>query len=104
MTSEVTDDGSYKLRHHTRASLCFEGVEELQAVGFNNQNALLGIAFEDISSRQLEWLKWEVRFEAAHGLDASLLCRAIRVEGVEPFEPRRRTSSPYGRQSGPRPL
>ena len=98
MTSTVTPDGLYELRHHTLVTLRFEGVDELSLEGFNNQNALMGLQIEDISSRQLELLKWEVTFDAAFGLDASFLCRGIAVASAKPFNPSR--SRP---QSSPRP-
>jgi hypothetical protein len=103
-TSEVTDDGAYRLRNHTRVAFAFEGVEKVELTGFNDQNALYDLDLEDISARQLDWLKWQVRFDASHGAEASFLCRAIRIDDVAPFEPRQSTASPYGRQSGPRPL
>ena len=98
MTSTVTPEGFYELRHHTFVTLRFEGVDELSLEGFNNQNALMGLQIEDISSRQLEFLKWEVNLDAAYGRDASFLCRAITVASVKPFTPSR--SRP---QSSPRP-
>jgi hypothetical protein len=104
ITSEVTPEGFYGLQHHTRVTFNFEGVEEVELAGFNDQNALFDLIFEDISSRQLDWLKWDVRFDSSHGVGASFMCRAIRIDNVVPFEPRPATGSPYGRRSGPRPL
>ena len=98
MTSTVTPEGFYELRHHTLVTLRFEGVDELLLEGFNNQNALMGLQIEDISSRQFELLKWEVAIDAAYGLDASFLCRAIAVTSAKPFTP-----SQSGPQGSPRP-
>ena len=36
-TSEVTDDGFYRLRNHTRVTLSFEGVEEVELAGVAEQ-------------------------------------------------------------------
>ena len=98
MTSTVMPAGFYELRHHTLVTLRFEGVDELSLEGFNNQNALMGLLIEDISSRPQELLKCEVTFDAAYGVDASFLSRGIAVVSAKPFNPPR--SRPQG---APRP-
>jgi hypothetical protein len=102
MTSAVTPDGFYELRHHTRVTLLFEGIDELTLEGFNHQNALMGLSIENIADRQLELLRWEVSFDAAYGLDATFLCSRVRVAAAEPYSPHTRPAS-YGSQGRPRP-
>ena len=94
ITSEITDDGFYRLRNHTRVTLAFQGVDTVQLAGFNHQNAVHDVVLEDISARQLEWLKWQVRIESSHGVEATFLCRAIRVDDAAPFKPRPSIASP----------
>lgn len=104
MTSEVTPEGFYKLRHHTLATLLFKGIDSLAIDAFNQQNVLRELELKDISDRQLDVLKWEVVFEPSSGLGAHFLCEAITVLRAEPFEPRPQSQSPRGTRGGARPL
>jgi hypothetical protein len=85
MTSEADERGFLVLRHHVLVSLRFDGLEQVQISNFNNQNALMGLEITDIGSRQLEGLNFEVRFDAAHGVDLALLCRSATVTAVRPW-------------------
>lgn len=104
MTSDVTPEGFYKLRHHTLATLLFSGIDEMSTADFNQQNVLGDLLLKDISERQLEVLKWEVVFEASFGFEARFLCEAISVLRAEPYVPRPQAPSPRGTRSGPRAL
>lgn len=42
MTNEVGPDGCFVLRHHVLVAFRFRVVDQLQVVGWNNQNALMG--------------------------------------------------------------
>lgn len=103
MTSEVDDRGFFVLRDHTLVTLRFDGIADLDLGGFNHQNVLFSLSLEDITSRQLDVLRWAVRFDSSHGVGASFLCERINVLAVEPFEPEPPPSSPSGTQTGPRP-
>jgi Immunity protein 50 len=86
MTSEVDRDGYYVLRNHVLVHLRFSEVVELQIAGFNHQNALMGLALTDVSDRQMERVKWEVRFDSAFGVDASFQCYNLEVVSVVPCD------------------
>ncbi|MEO6333602.1 MAG: Imm50 family immunity protein [Pyrinomonadaceae bacterium] len=83
MTSEVKD-GSYVLTHHTLVTFQFLEIDGLTLSGFNHHNVLAGLFIKDISDHQLEWLKYEVKFDGIHGLDCRFRCRSIKIVGVEP--------------------
>ncbi len=84
MTSEVGADGHYVLRHHVLVHLRFSEVVELRLDGFNHQNALMGLTLTDLRDRQMERVKWAVRFDSAFGVDASFQCYAVQVVSVVP--------------------
>ena len=82
MTNEVDSDGYYVLRDHVLVHLLFLDLVELRLDGFNHQNALMGLTLTDLPDRQLERIRFEVRFDSAHGLDASFKCHAVEVVSV----------------------
>lgn len=84
MTNEVSTDGYYILRHHVLVHLLFREVVDLRLEGFNNQNALMGLTLSDLRGRQFERVVWEVRFDSAHGVDASFQCHSVEVVRVAP--------------------
>jgi hypothetical protein len=86
MTSEVGGDGYYVLRHHVLVRLRFFEVAELRLDGFNHQNALMGLTLTDLRDRQMERVKWAVRFDSAFGVDASFQCFAVEVVSVVPCD------------------
>jgi len=104
ITSEMTPEGIYKLRHHTRVALLFGGIDGLAIDAFNQQNVLRELKLKDISDRQLDVLKWEVVFDPSWGLGAHFLCETISVLRAEPFEPLPQPPSPRGTQGRARPL
>lgn len=84
ITSEISPDGYYVLRHHSLIHLRFLEVCEIQLDGFNHQNPLMGLSFIDLRDRQMERVRWEVHFDGAFGLNASFQCHAIKVVSVVP--------------------
>lgn len=86
ITNEVGLDGRLVLRHHVLVSFRFRGVDQLHIKDWNNQNALMGLRLEDIRSRQLELLRFEVSFDSAWGMAAKFLCRSIEIDAVRPWE------------------
>jgi hypothetical protein len=82
MTNEVGADGSYVLRHHVLVHLRFSDVVELQLEEFNYQNAFMGLTLTDLRDRQMERVRWAVRFDSAFGVDATFQCYAVEVVGV----------------------
>jgi hypothetical protein len=84
MTSEVGADGYYVLRHHVLVLLRFRDVVDLRLDGFNHQNALMGLTLTDLRDRQMERVRWAVRFDSAWGVDASFQCYSVEIVSVVP--------------------
>lgn len=103
VSAAVTADGFYELQNHTSAVLRFGGIAQLHLEEFNHQNALMGLQLEDISSHQLELLRWNVSFDAAHGLDATFMCRSITVERATDHQSSATSASSTGTQGRPGP-
>ena len=83
ITSEVVN-GRYVLDKHCIVTLRFFAIDGLVLEDFNHQNALFGLSIKDISSYQLEDLKFEIRFDAAHGMNAHFRCRSVQIKSVTP--------------------
>jgi hypothetical protein len=103
MTSDVTPVGYYVLKNHTLVTMRFGGIDQLELDGFNQQNVLFGLALRDISTRQLEVVKWGVEFESSFGVGARFLCEKISVLSASPFEPHNPPPARAGTQSAARP-
>ncbi len=85
ITSDLGPNGYYVLRHRVLVHLRFCDVVELHLEGFNHQNALFGLSILDLRERQLEHIRFQVRFDsAAYGMDARFQCYAIEVVSVTP--------------------
>ncbi|MFO1054396.1 MAG: Imm50 family immunity protein [Planctomycetota bacterium] len=100
ITRDVGPDGYLVLRHHVLVSFRFGGVDQLRLEGWNNQNVLFALRIEDIRSRQLDVLKFEVRFDSSFGVGADFLCRSVEIQDVRPWELR----GQIGQQGPPRAL
>ena len=85
MTSEVHKDGRYVLKHHRLVTFQFLEIDGLLINGFNHQNPLDRLTIKDISDEQIEWINFEVHFEADWGVDARFQCRSIKIVSVVPF-------------------
>jgi hypothetical protein len=96
MTDEISSTGHYVLRKHTLVTMRFRGVDNVQIGGFNKQNALMGMSIQDVRSRQMENVRFEVCFDAAWGVDASFVCREVVVEKVQPWDAERRCAVEHG--------
>ncbi|CAA9525345.1 MAG: hypothetical protein AVDCRST_MAG85-3183 [uncultured Solirubrobacteraceae bacterium] len=103
MTSEVDEAGFSVLRDHTLVTLRFDGIAELELGGFNDQNALFALELEDITDRQLDVLRWSIRFDSSHGVGATFLCEDVSVLAAGADTPEPLPGSPTGTQSPPRP-
>jgi hypothetical protein len=99
-TREIDDRGFYVLKNHEVVAILFSGIDNSSIAGFNQQNVLSDLVIVDISSRQLDQLKFEVHFPSLFGVEAEFKCRAIEVETVEPF--RRREGTAFPGQSAPK--
>jgi hypothetical protein len=84
MTSQV-ENGAYVLRHNSAVNFHFRELHELELDGFNQQNVLGGLRIVDVSDRELDGINFEVFFDGIYGVSASLQCRSINIESVEPY-------------------
>jgi hypothetical protein len=82
MTNEVDEKGYFVLKNHVLVTFRFIEVSESEFNGFNQQNALWALEIEDISSHQLERIKYAVQFPSSYGLAGSLKCFDIEVTQV----------------------
>ena len=101
MTPEVDAKGFYVLKNHMLVTLLFSGIDESFVKWFNQQNVLRELAIVDISSRQLERLKFEIHFASSFGLEAEFKCRSVEIETVDAYTPE--VSEDLPRQTGTRP-
>lgn len=86
MTSEVTEQGFYKLHGEAVFHFRFEGVTDLQVEGFNNQNVLSSLNLELVShphdaSRQL----LQVELEHCYEFQATFAAQKARVVEIAPY-------------------
>jgi len=102
MSREVGTDGAYVLKNHRLVSFRFAGVDKVSLDGFNHQNVLSALAILDIRDRQMESLKYEVKFISSFGMGARFLCREVTIERVRLWE-QSGENAEYPRQSHPRP-
>lgn len=99
-TDEVDSKGYYVLKNEVMVGLCFRGLVEFSADGFNHQNVLFGLHVADVSNEQLEDINFEVIFDGSFGLDSKFRCRSIEIESVAPMKQRAEVQG--NRQSPPR--
>ena len=86
MTSEVTEQGFYKLHGEAVFHFRFEGVSSIQLEGFNNQNVLSALNLElmshpDDASRQV----LQVELEHCYEFQASFAAQKARVLSITPY-------------------
>lgn len=102
MTPEVDERGYYVLKNHMLVTFLFCGIDENKVDGFNQQNVLWELAIVDISSRQLEQLRFEIHFASSFGVEAEFRCRSVEIEAVVCFNPGEDDKN-LPRQAGTRP-
>lgn len=86
MTSEVTEQGFYKLHGEAVFHLRFEGVTDLQIEGFNDQNVLSSLNLDLVvhphdANRQL----LQVELEHCYEFQATFAAQKARVVGITPY-------------------
>lgn len=87
MTNEVDAKGYFVLKNHVLVTFRFIEVSESEFKGFNQQNVLSTLKIEDISSQQLERIKYAVQFSSLYGLAGFLKCFDIEVAQVVKCDP-----------------
>ena len=85
MTSEVDQRGYFVLRHHTLATLRFDGLVGLDLHWFDTQNVIAGLTIEKVHEPEQPELIWRVELDSSVGLEASFDCAAITVTDAQPF-------------------
>ena len=86
MTSEVTEQGFYKIRGEALFHFRFEGITGLQIEGFNNQNVLSALNLEVVShphdtNRQV----LQVELEHCYEFQASFIAQKAQVLNITPY-------------------
>jgi hypothetical protein len=100
MTPEVDEQGHYVLKNHVLVMFLFHGIVENNIQHFNEQNVLQELSIVDISSRQLEFLHFEVDFLSLFGVEAKFKCQSVEIEAVVHIDPPGRDGNPM--QSPPK--
>jgi len=79
---------------HSLVTIRFNGIYDLDAVGFNQQNAILDLIIE-----QLEDVghakRYSVYFDPAHGLGAKFICCSIELLALEKDLPKEKIPGGY---------
>ena len=85
MTSEVTEQGFYKLHGDAVFHLRFEGVFNVQIEGFNNQNVLSAMNLELVAHpREAGRQVLQVELEHCYEFEGSFTAQKARVVSITP--------------------
>ena len=85
ITREVDPNGFCVLQHHSLVNFRFHAVVELELRGFWLQNQLWELEISSIADRQLERVKFDVKFFSSVGMSAQFQCHSVEVVSVEAF-------------------
>lgn len=86
MTSEVTEEGFYKLHGDAIFHFRFEGVLRVQVQGFNNQNVLSALNLEVVSHpHEAERQVLQVELEHCYEFEASFMAQKARLVSITPY-------------------
>jgi hypothetical protein len=86
MTSEVTEQGFYRLRGDAIFHFQFEGVTKLHVEGFNNQNVLSALNLELVDDPHTQGRKvLQVELEHCYEFEASFTAQRARVLSITPY-------------------
>lgn len=84
MTSEVTEEGYYRLKNHSQVHFRFEHVTELQIEGFNHQNAIFSLAIVDETETGWENKNYKVTIDPSYGIGGTFYCVRPEILSVSP--------------------
>jgi len=82
---EATQPGASHSGNDTLVTLRFHDVDRLNLLGFNHQNAIIGLSFEHESRGDGLPPYIRVEFEQAFGVDATFVCFRIECLSAEPY-------------------
>jgi hypothetical protein len=86
MTSEVTEDGFYKLHGDAVFHFRFTGVAKLRIEGFNTQNVISALNLEVVDDPHNQGRKLlRVELEHCYEFEASFTAQAARLMGITPY-------------------
>jgi len=90
LTSKIRVLAATQARTHyagndTSVTLRFHDVDDLRLIGFNHQNAIIGLWFSSERRAQGVPDRIRVNFQQAHGVDASFHCARIEAVDAQPF-------------------
>jgi hypothetical protein len=77
LTGEVNENKEYEIDKECSVDLFFDRVSELQLEGFNHQNSV----YEMIFNEKEDGI--EVIINASFGLQGSFLCKSVTASGLE---------------------
>ena len=82
---EATQPGAKHADDDTLVTLRFHDVDDLRLIGFNHQNAIIGLRFS--TERRAEGVPDYVRvaFQQAHGVDCTFRCSRVEAVNAQPF-------------------
>ena len=86
MTSEITDQGFYKLEKHCLIEFRFDEVDCLQLKNANHQNVIEDIFLTDAVAED-GTKRIAVHFESIYGLELDFECSKAQVAALTPFKP-----------------
>ena len=84
ITREVGPGGFLGRRNHTLARLRFYDVNDFKMEGFNHQNAILGLRLASCERIEGPSPLFDVHFDPAFGMGATLTCSRIEVLDAVP--------------------
>lgn len=85
MTSEVTENGFYKLHGESIFQFQFEGITNLHVEGFNNQNVVSALNLELIDDPHSQGCKvLQVELEHCYEFEASFTAQRAKVVCITP--------------------
>jgi hypothetical protein len=81
---EATQRGANHSGNDTLVTLRFHDIDRLELRGFNHQNAIIGLWFEN-ESRGDGPPYIHVEFQQAHGVQATFVCLRVEFLSAEPY-------------------
>lgn len=87
MTDQVTEEGTYLLRHHTLVTFAFRGVDHLDLKWFNNQNVLWDLELIEPQVEGEDAGRWVIGMPSSNGAEASFRCESVELVDVKAFTP-----------------
>ena len=85
MTSEITEDGYYRLTNDNVVHFVFEQISELELEHLNHQNVISGLDLELITQEKNDESALKVELALCYGLSGSFVAKYAKIESVLPM-------------------